>query len=79
MIKVSEDFFIDEREWEAQKEWRKKKEIQLQNNMVKFFNTIEKAAKKVTKNKKFATKFLKECGIMNKKGELDKNYKIENE
>lgn len=78
MIEVSEGFFIYEKEWKAQEEWRGKKEIQFQNNMVKFFKNIEKAAKKVTKNKKSATKFLKECGIMNKNGKLDKNYKIEN-
>ena len=36
---------------------------------------IKNIVKDVTKDKASAIKFLKECNIMNKKGELHKNYK----
>ena len=47
--------------------------------MRKKYNNIEKAlinaAKKVTKNKKTATNFLKSCEIMTEGGKLSENYK----
>ena len=42
-------YTMDEEEWKTQEEWRRKREIEFQNQMVSFFDSLEKNKIKVNK------------------------------